>query len=225
MYKLLLLLVFACSAAQLEEARSIFGGPRTLHTRGQGARVQVRRGQQMLLSERYKNPTTQKARLSPQPAQRIERTCTRDGRRCPGASKSLSVLIYNTRDFSYTVASRLVNSYAADDRRPEIVKRIRLSGADIVGLSEVWFERNKAWYIQELQNDYPYSYTKPEGSHHELGNGLVILSKVLTCCQLYPILMSQSFPQYLQLPRLLLIGQERQQIEWRIRDFILVPSE
>jgi len=66
-----------------------------------------------------------------------------------------------------------------DDARADlIVARVTASGADIVGLQEVWSYRRQQWFAREFAPAYPYCYYPP---HPRLDprttSGLLLLSK------------------------------------------------
>jgi endonuclease/exonuclease/phosphatase family metal-dependent hydrolase len=65
-----------------------------------------------------------------------------------------------------------------DNRARLIADKIRASGADIVGLQEVWSYRRQQWFCRELASAYPYCYNP---AHPRLAlrttSGLVLLSR------------------------------------------------
>jgi len=66
-----------------------------------------------------------------------------------------------------------------DDKRANLIAaKVRASGADIVGLQEVWSYRRQRWFARELAQVYPYCYYP---AHPRLDprttSGLLLLSK------------------------------------------------
>ncbi len=65
-----------------------------------------------------------------------------------------------------------------DNRARLIADKIKTSGADIVGLQEVWSGRRQQWFCRELASVYPYSFYP---AHPRLAlrttSGLVLLSR------------------------------------------------
>jgi endonuclease/exonuclease/phosphatase family metal-dependent hydrolase len=67
------------------------------------------------------------------------------------------------RFFEGTLHERTDPLVFEDDKRARlIVERIRNSGADIVGLQEVWASRRQGWFCDQLGDIYPYRYHPPE---------------------------------------------------------------
>lgn len=65
-----------------------------------------------------------------------------------------------------------------DNRARLIADRIRASGADIVGLQEVWSYRRQQWFCRELASVYPYCFYPPHPRWAlRTTSGLVLLSK------------------------------------------------
>jgi endonuclease/exonuclease/phosphatase family metal-dependent hydrolase len=121
---------------------------------------------------------------------------------------TMTVLTYNTHLFTHSNADtfndvenffkkilggtkrRLV--YEDNRRATLIADRIRQSGADIVGLQEVWSTGRQTWFCEQLSDVYPYSYYAPQMDPRpiiipdgidpqdvdlRIGSGLVLLSK------------------------------------------------
>jgi exonuclease III len=111
---------------------------------------------------------------------------------------SLSILAYNTHLFGESLATKLISAakkplFYQDDRRAEIIAtKINSSGADIVGLVEVWDDELARKIIKEVEVVYPHHF--PERKETDFltkvgdfvinltqkrlaGNGLLLLSK------------------------------------------------
>jgi len=84
------------------------------------------------------------------------------------SSSSLSVLNYNLHLFGNTArysmrgALQETGFYFRDEERfPRIVERLRTSGADVIGLTEVWDDEMRVEMERELRSEYPYSVSSP----------------------------------------------------------------
>jgi len=84
--------------------------------------------------------------------------------------REFTVLTYNTHLFEDSILECICRcgevrsectwaDYNYDDggRRTQIVNRIRASGADIVALEEVWALWWQRWFLEDLQDTYPYT--------------------------------------------------------------------
>lgn len=83
---------------------------------------------------------------------------------------SLSVLNYNLHLFGNTARYQLrgvpqeTGFYFRDEERfSRIVERLRTSGADVIGLTEVWDDAMRVEMEAELRSEYPYSVASPAG--------------------------------------------------------------
>jgi endonuclease/exonuclease/phosphatase family metal-dependent hydrolase len=91
----------------------------------------------------------------------------------------LVVVVYNVHDFRRTLASLKVGlAFEEDARRKAIAKHLEDSGADAIGLVEVWHESAKRFYVDALKRVYPFHYNNHGGvGWIQHGNGLLMLSK------------------------------------------------
>jgi endonuclease/exonuclease/phosphatase family protein len=83
---------------------------------------------------------------------------------------SLSVLTYNlhlfgsTALYSHRGALQETGFYYRDEERfPKIVESLRTSGADVIGVSELWDDDMRAEMQAELRGEYPHSISSPSG--------------------------------------------------------------
>jgi exonuclease III len=98
---------------------------------------------------------------------------------------SLSILVYNTHLFGETLVTGAIGISHQDNRRAEIIAtKINSSGADIVGLVEVWDDKVHDIIINAVRGVYPYSYDQGRNdvnlwpwSLQLTGHGLLLLSK------------------------------------------------
>jgi endonuclease/exonuclease/phosphatase family metal-dependent hydrolase len=88
-------------------------------------------------------------------------------------SETLKIITYNTHLFGGTIPDE---KYKDQERRGEIVERIKKSDCDIICLCEVWSDSWKDYIIKSVQPTYPhyfYNDTSPE----VMGDGLLVISK------------------------------------------------
>lgn len=103
------------------------------------------------------------------------------GKSAPGPAPT-RLLSYNTHLFHQTVPG-ITQSYDEERRIQGITGRVAASGADVVGLSEVWADAVKDSIAASLKAQYPYSFYHPNDETFALGSGLLLLSKhPLTDC-------------------------------------------
>jgi exonuclease III len=105
----------------------------------------------------------------------------------------LSTLGYNTHLFGKNIISTIGGTFYQDDQRSQVIgAKINSSGADIVGLVEVWDNTLATNIINAVGGVYPYSYRPPVDNNilnlKPMGHGLLLLSK-------YP-LSEQNFYTY-----------------------------
>ncbi len=75
---------------------------------------------------------------------------------------TLSILGYNTHLFSKNLISKIGGTFYQDDQRSQIIGvKINSSGADIVGLVEVWDNTLATTIINAVRGVYQYSYGLP----------------------------------------------------------------
>lgn len=99
------------------------------------------------------------------------------------SNTKISIICYNTHLFG-GMASWVSEGYADTVRSKKIVEYVKNSGADVVGLCEVWADSWKEEIANNSKPKYPYSFFKP-GPWQTQGDGLVLLSKYpLANCQL-----------------------------------------
>ncbi len=99
------------------------------------------------------------------------------------SNAKISIICYNTHLFG-GMASWVSEGYLDTARSAKIVEYVKNSGADVVGLCEVWADSWKEEIANNSKPKYPYSFFKP-GSWQTQGDGLVLLSKYpLANCQL-----------------------------------------
>jgi exonuclease III len=109
------------------------------------------------------------------------------------ATIPLSTLGYNTHLFGENLISKIGGTFYQDDLRSQIIQtKINSSGADTVGLVEVWSNTLATNIINGVREVYPYSYRPPVDTSilnlKPMGHGLLLLSK-------YP-LSEQNFYHY-----------------------------
>jgi endonuclease/exonuclease/phosphatase family metal-dependent hydrolase len=91
-------------------------------------------------------------------------------------------LAYNTHLFMDTVLELGSNTTFEDaTRKSDIIARLSTSGADVIGLSEVWANDSKQSFINGLKSIYPYALWDNNTNLFQVGSGLLMLSK-------YPLL-------------------------------------
>ncbi|KYK37062.1 MAG: endonuclease/exonuclease/phosphatase family protein [Theionarchaea archaeon] len=123
----------------------------------------------------------------------------------------LKFVTYNTHLFYHTAPGFFGEEYEDKERINGIIDHLRTSGADVVGLNEVWADSTKETFIQNLRIQFPYSYYNPNKEIFKLGSGLLFLSK-------YPII-NPSFVKFQEL-----IGWDSMSQKGMITGNIIVPS-
>lgn len=88
---------------------------------------------------------------------------------------TIKIITYNTHLFGGTIPS-LTEEYKDQERRGEIVERIKKSDCDIICLCEVWSDSWKEYIIKSVQPTYPY-YFYYDTPPTEMGDGLLVISK------------------------------------------------
>jgi endonuclease/exonuclease/phosphatase family metal-dependent hydrolase len=109
---------------------------------------------------------------------------------------TLSVLGYNTHLFGNAISpalEKIIESlglppliYEDVQRSAAMVPYFQGSGANILGLTEVWDDDLASFFTLQLSATYPYSY-RPTEKNSYLGSGLLLLST-------YPISNTQFYP-------------------------------
>jgi len=90
----------------------------------------------------------------------------------------MHLLQYNTHLFLDTLLN-LGPEYQDELRLEHIINRINASGADIIGLNEIWADSVKDTIIKRTARSYQYSFYQPNTDNFKLGSGLLLLSKHL----------------------------------------------
>lgn len=90
----------------------------------------------------------------------------------------MHLLQYNTHLFLDTLLN-LGPEYQDEIRLEHIITRINASGADIIGLNEIWADSVKDTIIKRTARSYQYSFYQPNTDNFKLGSGLLLLSKHL----------------------------------------------
>ncbi|MEO7730771.1 MAG: endonuclease/exonuclease/phosphatase family protein [Kofleriaceae bacterium] len=108
---------------------------------------------------------------------------------------SLQALQYNVHLFEGTVVEAKPlpppTVYEDAERALAIIGELLASGADLIGLTEVWANATKLQFIDGLKSSYLHSYWDGNDNKLQLGSGLLLLSK-------YP-LSSMAFSEFANL--------------------------
>ena len=88
---------------------------------------------------------------------------------------NIKILSYNIRLYQ-GLPHQIVVGFKEKPRKRMIIEYLRNSDADVIGLQEVWADKQKVLFIEALKVEYPYSYCHITKFWYQ-GSGLLILSK------------------------------------------------
>jgi exonuclease III len=97
------------------------------------------------------------------------------------ANSTVQTIQYNTHLFEGTAAADKPlpppTVYEDPERASAIIGKLLASGADVIGLEEVWANATKFQFINGLKSAYPYSFWDGNSNKLQIGSGLLLLSK------------------------------------------------